>query len=51
MLDRRDFVKPEDVKMLAPYVFGHRIIPKQRDNKVSHGELIESILTQVPVPV
>jgi MoxR-like ATPase len=51
MLDRRDFVKPEDVKMLAPYVFGHRIIPKQRDNKVSHGELIENILTQVPVPV
>jgi MoxR-like ATPase len=51
MLDQRDFVKPEDVKMLAPYVFGHRIIPKQRDNKVSHGEFIENILAQIPVPV
>ena len=51
LLDGRNFVKPEDIKLLAPFVFGHRIIPRQRDNKVSHGEIIEQILEEVPVPV
>jgi MoxR-like ATPase len=50
-LDGRNFVKPEDVKLLGPYVLGHRIIPKIRDNRVSHAELIERVLEQVPVPV
>ncbi len=47
----RDFVQPEDVKLLAPSVFGHRIIPKQRGNKVSHGEIIEEIAAGVKVPI
>ena len=50
-LSGRNFVKPEDTKMLAPYVFGHRVIPKQRGNKVSHAKLISRILELVPVPV
>jgi len=50
-IDGRNFVKPEDVKLLGPYVLGHRIIPKIRDNRVSHAELIERVLEQVPVPV
>lgn len=51
LLEGRDFVKPEDVKVLAPYVFGHRIIPKQRDNRVSHADIIERVLEEVPVPL
>jgi MoxR-like ATPase len=51
LLEGRDFVKPEDAKDLAPYVFGHRIIPKQRDNRVSHADIIERVLEEVPVPV
>ncbi len=51
LLDGRDFVKPEDVKLLAPYVFGHRIIPKQRDNRVSHAEIIVRICEEVAVPI
>jgi len=51
LLEERDFVKPEDVKLLAPHVFGHRIIPRQRDNKVSHGEVIERVLEQICVPI
>ncbi len=51
LLDQRDFVKPEDIKSLAPHVFGHRIIPQHRDNKVSHGEIIESVLEEVRVPI
>ncbi len=50
-LEGRNFVRPEDVKALAPSVLGHRIIPKLRDNRVSHGELIERVLEQVAVPV
>ncbi|MBX9685168.1 MAG: MoxR family ATPase [Candidatus Obscuribacterales bacterium] len=50
-LSGRDFVKPEDPKLLAPFVFGHRIIPKQRGNKVSHAAVISRILEALPVPV
>lgn len=51
LLDGRNFVKPEDVKLLAPCVFGHRIILRQRDNKVSHAEIIEKVLEEVQVPI
>lgn len=51
LLSERNFVTPEDVKLLAPYVFGHRIIPRHRDNKVGHAEIIDQVLMEVPVPV
>lgn len=51
LVDGRHYVKPDDVKLLAPYVLGHRIIPKVRDNRVSHAQLIERILEEVAVPV
>jgi len=50
-LDGREFVKPDDVKLLAPYVLGHRVTLRQKDNKVSHAEIIHEILEQVPVPI
>lgn len=50
-LRARDFVRPEDVKVLAPHVFGHRIIPKQRGNKVGHSQVVERILQDVAVPI
>ncbi|MCC6980799.1 MAG: MoxR family ATPase [Candidatus Melainabacteria bacterium] len=50
-LEGRDFVKPDDVKGLAPYILGHRIIPKMQDNKVSHADLILRVLEDVAVPV
>lgn len=50
-LEGRDFVKPDDVKALAPFILGHRIIPKMQDNKVSHSDLILRVLEDVPVPV
>lgn len=50
-LEGRDFVKPDDVKFLAPYILGHRVIPKMQDNKVSHSDLILRVLEDVPVPV
>lgn len=51
ILNERDFVIPEDVKILAPFVFGHRIMPKQKYNKVCHAEIIDQILEEVPVPI
>lgn len=50
-MEGRAFVRPEDVKNLSPFVLGHRVIPKVRDNRVSHVDLIERVLEQVPVPV
>ena len=46
----RDYVLPEDVKELAPGILGHRITFRgmlgQRDNK----ELLDNLLSEVPVP-
>ena len=41
-LDGRDFVKPDDIKGIAPYVFGHRILPKVKANRINHAEIIET---------
>lgn len=52
-LKGRDYVIPEDVKSLAPSVLSHRIIVRSesrlRGRKAEN--LIEEIITQVPVPV
>jgi MoxR-like ATPase len=49
-IDGRDFVQPDDIKSLAPYVFGHRILPKVKANRISHAEVIEKVLETVAVP-
>lgn len=51
LLDGRSFVLPDDVKMLAPCVLGHRIMPKQRGNRAGYAEIIEAILKDVEPPV
>jgi MoxR-like ATPase len=48
-IEGRDFVVPEDIKFLAPYVFGHRIVPKVKSKRVSHAEIIEKIVEAVPI--
>ena len=49
----RDYVIPDDVKMLAPFVLSHRLIVKTeaRLRGRSEDSIIEEILTTVPVPV
>lgn len=58
LLENRDYVLPDDVKFLAPKVFGHRIVAASRGSlngrrSVAAGgeRLIEEILTQVEVPL
>jgi MoxR-like ATPase len=48
----RNYVTPDDVKFLAPYVLSHRIILTQRakTEKRSPSQLIETIVGQVVVP-
>ena len=49
----RDYVIPDDVQYLAPFVFSHRIILNSdaKYQGVSAEEIIDSILTKVHVPV
>jgi MoxR-like ATPase len=50
-IDNRHFVRPEDVKSLAPYVLAHRIIPGISDSRTSNRQIIERIINNVRVPV
>ena len=49
----REYVTPDDVKLLAPYALAHRIILKSqarlRDRRVE--DVVEELLSQVEVPV
>jgi MoxR-like ATPase len=47
-----DFVLPDDVKQVAPYVLGHRLIlrPESRLRKRTVAMVLDEILKTVPVP-
>jgi len=49
----REFVLPDDVKKLAPFVLCHRIIiaPQSQLRGRTASELISDIVATVPVPV
>lgn len=49
----RDFVIPDDVKYLAPYVLSHRIVLSQEAafSGIQTDELIHDIFEKVPVPI
>src|SRR5438093_6442590 len=47
--DGREFVLPDDVKRLAPYVLAHRLMARSRT--VAAVALVEDILAGTPVPV
>ncbi|MGH7950298.1 MAG: AAA family ATPase [Limisphaerales bacterium] len=47
-----DFVLPDDIKQVAPYVLGHRLIlrPESRLRKKTVAGILNEILDAVPVP-
>jgi MoxR-like ATPase len=49
----RDFVLPDDVKTLAPYVLAHRIVltPETRARGISDTAVIADLLNRIPIPV
>ena len=52
-MQNRDFVKPDDIKYLAPFVFGHRLIlaPEARYEGVQPEDIIKDVIQQIFVPV
>jgi MoxR-like ATPase len=49
-LQGRSFVIPENIKRLAPYVAAHRVQCKEEYDHLDRGEIIQSLLEDVPVP-
>jgi len=47
-LQGRDFVRPEDIKYLAPYVWPHRLLIRGRN--ITKGQIITDAITNTPVP-
>jgi MoxR-like ATPase len=48
----RDFVTPDDVRYLAPYVFNHRIIMNARDGGFDMAvSILNELMKTVSVPV
>ncbi len=52
LLDGRDYVLPDDVKLLAEPVFGHRLVPTTdaRIRDRTADEILREVLRSVPVP-
>ncbi|GAB7053661.1 MULTISPECIES: MoxR family ATPase [Paenibacillus] len=53
LLQQRDYVLPDDIKFLAPYVLGHRMIlqAEARMEGVTVSSVLQSVFQQVKVPV
>jgi MoxR-like ATPase len=47
-----DFITPDDVKQVAPYVLGHRLIlrPESRLRKKTVRVVLDEVMSSVPVP-
>jgi MoxR-like ATPase len=52
MLEGRDFVEPDDVKMLAYPTLGHRVIvsPSARVRSIDSAQIVDESIERVPVP-
>ena len=52
MLDGRDFVQPDDVKLLAEPTLAHRVLvsPGARVRNIDSAQVIEESISRVPVP-
>lgn len=52
-LQGRDYVLPDDVKVLTPFALGHRILlrPESRLDNVSVDSLLQKLLQSIQVPV
>ncbi|WP_088053572.1 AAA family ATPase [Virgibacillus dakarensis] len=51
-IEQRDYVRPDDIKALVPYVFEHRLILSMEGSiKKTPSQVVGEILTEVEVPV
>jgi len=51
-LNQRDYVLPDDIKSLAPYILPHRVVvsPAARLTDLSSSKIVREILDSLPVP-
>jgi len=51
-INGRNYVLPDDIKEIAPYVLAHRLIvnPEARLKEISSNRIVQEILEQVPAP-
>lgn len=49
MISNRDYIIPDDVKTVAPYVLAHRIIPYRTSARKQVLEMIDGIINKIPV--
>ena len=49
----RDYVLPDDIQYLAPFVLSHRIILKSeaKFEGISAEEIVNRVVARIPVPV
>jgi MoxR-like ATPase len=52
LVEGRDYVIPDDIKCVAPYVFGHRLELRPEVDRPSHSpvRMVMDLLSEVPVP-
>ena len=52
-IEGRDFVKPDDVKIMAPAVLAHRLVlsTEMRLNRKDSAGLLEAIILKTPLPI
>ncbi len=52
MLESRDFVQPDDIKLLAYPALGHRVIvsPAARVRNISAADIVDECIQRTPVP-
>jgi MoxR-like ATPase len=54
LVEGRNYCLPDDIKLLAPLVFSHRVIVHSRSESArqqAEREIIEEILEEIPVPL
>jgi MoxR-like ATPase len=51
-MQNRDYVIPDDVKLLAPAVISHRLVlsPSARMRGIQSTDVVSDLLNTVPVP-
>ncbi|MMZ61336.1 hypothetical protein D1872_234820 [compost metagenome] len=49
----RDYVLPDDIKTLTPFILGHRVLlkPEFRLDSVKTNQVLQQILRQTHVPI
>jgi MoxR-like ATPase len=53
LVAERDFVEPDDIKLVAPTVLAHRLIlsPEARSGGLEAEDLVRDVIERTPVPV